>query len=220
MSGRTLVATYDYPNLRGDVRLRKLRFDPKDFRLQTRWKPDGRWLPGVRSDCQRFYRTTLFRLPEVAAACRAGQSVWWCEGEKDSLSVVAAGTPATTTALSAEGTGIDHALHFKRHGARKVVIIADWDLAGASSALDRYTLSRQVGLDARVLAPPKPYGDAADALAAGRKLAHFRLVNLYKLAECAERYKAERVAGRSTYLSAEELAGLKSWSPQTVERSS
>ncbi|MBN2566029.1 MAG: hypothetical protein JXB46_10005, partial [Candidatus Eisenbacteria bacterium] len=84
-----LVATYDYESEDGSLLFQVCRYDPKDFR-QRRPDGNGGWIWNLTG-----VRRVLFRLPRVLEAARSGETVYVVEGEKDVLSLEAAGVVAT-----------------------------------------------------------------------------------------------------------------------------
>jgi hypothetical protein len=191
-----VVAQYIYRDGQGRPRFRKVRLEPKDFRLGSYLGlKDGRdrWAHRIVDGDVHFYLTALYGLPEVNLALKTGQDIWWTEGEKDCEAVRSLGLTATTTALSAEGTLLDHAMRLARFGQRsRVHVVADVDLAGAHSALERLTMLGHVDVRSRVIAPPVGFNDAHDAIEAGLSLCDFRPVPRRSLERADRTYWATR----------------------------
>lgn len=84
-----VVAEYPYTDTQGQTLYTVVRYGPKkDFRCMPK-------LPGEPD-------RVVFGLPEVKAARDAGTPVWFCEGEKDALSLRAHGHVGTTIATGAK----------------------------------------------------------------------------------------------------------------------
>ncbi|WP_310964748.1 hypothetical protein [Nocardioides terrisoli] len=195
------VREYVYTDQKGRPKLRKIRFDPKDFRMES-WSEVGcAWVSGT-SRQEGFKDKALYRLPEVLWALRAGAPTYLCEGEKDA--------DAVTFALGSQGVGTSHwqgankftaeqAGWFSR-GIGPVPVVVDVDNAGALSGLIRRRQLLNNGTSGRritMLAPPRPFKDAADAITAGHTLDDFREVAVPLLYLVADRYIEERKQKRT-----------------------
>lgn len=91
-----VIRTYEYPDASGWGVRRKHRWEPKSFTWEC--QTDSGWNPGYGSEPD-----ILYRLPEVLAAVRAGETIAVTEGEKDADSWVEAGWgPATTPPQNGE----------------------------------------------------------------------------------------------------------------------
>ena len=112
------VATYDYPDERGDLVHVVLRFDPKTFRQARR--VDGGWVTHL-TGCRRL----LYRTPELVA--EPDRWVYVTEGEKDADRLAGAGLLATT---AAQGAGKWSQEHSDQLRGRSVVILPDGDTDG------------------------------------------------------------------------------------------
>ncbi len=124
-----VVATYDYCDAAGTLLMQVVRYDPKDFR-QRRPDGNGGWLWNTDAVAK-----PLFRLPELLAANPADW-VYIPEGERDVLTLVAAGLVAT---CNPGGAGKWSKLASDSAAAldgRRVCIIADADGPGRAHALD------------------------------------------------------------------------------------
>ena len=122
---RRIAATYDYTDESGSLLYQVVRFEPKDFRQR---RPDGaggwEWRLG---DARRV----LYRLPEVLAAAKAGETVYVVEGEKDADAIAELGVCATT---SPAGAGKWRPEYAEALTGATVVIVADKDEPGRKHA--------------------------------------------------------------------------------------
>ena len=116
-------ARYDYTTTGGDLLFYKLRHPGKKF---TQHQPDG--TPG-RGDAQ----PVLYRLPDIAAAIKAGDPIIVVEGEKDADRLAAAGFTATT---NPDGAGTWRTHHTDTLTGAHIVVIPDNDDPGHKHALD------------------------------------------------------------------------------------
>ena len=160
-----IVATYDYRDAGGKLLFQSVRFDPKDFRQR---RPDKSALDGWTWNLKGV-RPVLYRLPELLAAVKAGETVFIAEGEKDVESLVKHNFAATCNAGGAGKWRADYRELFA--GGKAVVIIADKDEPGRNHAIAVAKILCGVVLSAKVLELPdvngKPVKDAADFFAAG-----------------------------------------------------
>jgi putative DNA primase/helicase len=160
---KCIVATYDYLDAAGTLRFQAVRYAPKDFRQR---RPDGKgeWIWNLPLD--RAHRFLLFRLPEVIEAIAQEQTIFVLEGEKDVLTAVQLGIPATCNAGGAGKWSVDHAAHLKD---ADVVLISDNDDAGRRHMED--VAASLVGVAKRVrqltLPDLPPKGDLTDWVRAG-----------------------------------------------------
>jgi len=134
-----IVASYPYPDERGNVLFEVVRFDPKAFKQR---KPDGRggWLWNLNG-----VRHVLYNLPEVIRA----SDVLILEGEKDCETGRRLGFVATCNRSGAGKWRAEYSEHL-RH--RRVVIIPDRDEAGRKHARD---VARSLRLHQSPLRPRK-----------------------------------------------------------------
>lgn len=201
MSGR-IVARYDYTNVKGEPRIRKLRFDPKGFRMKSAYQAaDGTWgyTTGINDERMLFSTRALYKLPEVVAALRVDVPVWWCEGEKDADSLVALGFSATSVWQGSDLYWNQAEWFIKYRSQSDVIVVCDNDLPGGWFGWERYRALIDLGVVASrivVLAPPRPrkYNDVTDLLEAGGRPSDLRVVDLDLLRCAAERYGASRAA--------------------------
>lgn len=201
MSGR-IVANYDYLNVKGEPRLRKVRLDPKGFRMRSAdWQDDqGHWWyrSGVTDERFEFWTMALYRLPEVVSALRVDVPVWWCEGEKDVHALETLGVVATTTPNPSDLWAAQCRWFLKYGTSSDVIVVCDQDEHGGWWGWERYTGLIEVGVDLSRITVVTPksrvHKDAADVVGAGLGLVGFRRVNLVHLQTCAERYGTARAA--------------------------
>jgi putative DNA primase/helicase len=118
-----IVATYPYPDERGNLLYEVVRFDPKAFKQR---KPDGRggWLWNLNG-----VRRVLYNLPEVIPA----SDVLILEGEKDCETGRRLGFVATCNPGGAGKWRPEYSEWLRR---KRVVIIPDRDEAGRKHARD------------------------------------------------------------------------------------
>jgi len=95
---REIEATYLYRSRKGKEEFRKLRFWPKDFRIENHSIPSdnpnkGRWHLPAACDMDEW---PLYRLPELILAKETGETVIYVEGEKDVDRLVKNNCIATT----------------------------------------------------------------------------------------------------------------------------
>lgn len=199
-----IVAKYAYRDERGVVLFEVVRFEPKNFRQR---RPDGKggWIWNTRS-----IRRVPYRLPELLAAVRAGETVYVVEGEKDVERLVALGFNATTNP-GGVGKWLGSYSEFLR-GA-DVVVIPDADEAGSKHAngiaYGLFEIARRV----RVLELPGNGKDASDWIAAGGTAE-----NLLDLAEATADYRPiERPCEANARGDGPVLVRLSNVQPEPVE---
>lgn len=95
---REVDATYLYRSREGKELFRKVRFWPKDFRIENHSIPSSdpskmRWKLPLDRDVDEW---PLYRLPELIAAKETGETVFYVEGEKDVDRLVKHNCIATT----------------------------------------------------------------------------------------------------------------------------
>jgi hypothetical protein len=166
-----ITAKYNYKDERGRLLYQVVRIEPgpdgrKTFRQR---RPDGSdgWIWNLQ-DCRRV----PYRLRQLLAAVRDGQTVFIPEGEKDVLSLVSIGCVATTNAGGA-GKWMDEDSEFLR-GAN-CILLPDNDEAGRNHVATVAQQLKGAATSIRVidLAQHWPAGDApakadvTDWLAAG-----------------------------------------------------
>ena len=123
-----IVATYNYNDTDGRLLFQVCRFDPKGFRQRRpALTAPGEWVWDMKG-----VKLVPYRLPEVIAAAKAGETVFIAEGEKDVAALVANGFQATCNAAGAGKWRDDFAKYFD--GAKVVCIIAGKDTPGRNHA--------------------------------------------------------------------------------------
>lgn len=168
-----IVAQYEYRDAANQVVRRKLRLDPKDFRIDH---PNGAgWEPGKGPAPD-----VLYRLPEVLLAKAAGKPVIVVEGEKDADRLCQLGWAATTNIEGASGEGQrskwKSAYTQQLAGCSQVILIPDNDAAGqAHMQAIKMALQGKVA-DLRLLSlPGLPIkGDVSDWLNAGHAVSELQ----------------------------------------------
>ncbi|PWU57684.1 hypothetical protein DLJ47_01890 [Micromonospora sp. S4605] len=169
----------------------------KSFSYRWRPHPSAPWIKEKpKTDTAGFEADHyLWQLRAVRRAVRAGEPVWWPEGERDALELGRAGVVATSHHGGACKVSPEQCAWLR--GAAGVVLLADRDAAGAACALRRYEgLLEHAGLrpwQVRVLRAATGK-DAADHLAAGYGLADFVPVSLTTLRRKAAEYTPETAA--------------------------
>lgn len=204
MAGRN-VRAYLYSDLAGKPRLRKIRKDPKAFFMQS-WVPGEHafWAKGIRPGQEHFAEQAMYHLPELVWALKAGEPVWWCEGEKDADAIRGVGGVATSHWQGAGAATRDQAKWFLRgNGESLIRLVVDVDKSGcgAHCALARKRLLLSAGVARsriRIVAPPLPHKDAAAAIEAGLPLSRFRRPDESLLTTAANGYTAERKTRRDS----------------------
>jgi hypothetical protein len=218
---REVAATYAYTDGGGRLLYEVLRLLPKAFSCR---RPDG--MGGWMWNLQGVERV-LYRLPEVVAAVRGDEIVFFVEGEKDADAIAALGFAATTHAGGAGKWRPEYAVALR--GGR-VVVIPDNDEPGRRHAETVVgALRPQAGLVRRLELPGLPAkGDFCDWLAARRDegLADLqigcRLLDLAGEAlrsERTERSAADRGAAEgagAAALAAAAVAGTVSREPRNL----
>ncbi len=152
---------YDYTDEAGRLLYQVVRFRPKDFRPR---RPDGRggWIWNLNG-----VDRVLYRQREVLQAKAACQTIYYCEGEKDSDRLVSLGLCATT---AGNATGWRDTFETILQGT-DLIILEDNDDAGRKCAA---TVASKI-IDATILRlPGLPHkGDVSDWLDAGGTLEQF-----------------------------------------------
>ena len=202
MAGRN-VRQYLYTDLAGKPRLRKIRKEPKAFFMQS-WVPGEHafWAKGIRPEQEAFAERAMYHLTELVWALRAGEPVWWCEGEKDADAIRGVGGVATSHWQGAGSATRDQAKWFTGSTSLiRLVVDVDQSGCGANCAIVRKRLLLSAGVARsriRIVAPPHPYKDAAAAIEAGLPLSKFRKPDEARLTAAANGYVAERKVRRES----------------------
>lgn len=198
-----IVATYMYTDERGRPVLRKVRSDPKRFKMQAArytnsrlyWRGDPgcveRWQP-------EWADKAMYNLPVLLDALRLGRRVYLVEGEKDCDVMTALHTvPATTNWQGAGEFTHQQAKWFTTYGNRsKIRIVMDSDGPGRWAGWQRYRLLVAVGVDPKRirLVTPDAGKDVADMALCGLGLDALVRVPRREVRLAAEAYGAERAA--------------------------
>lgn len=212
------VRIYLYSDAAGRPRLRKVRKEPKSLLRQPfgmdSWKPSathkdgGYWVPKLRDWQREFSESALYHLQELVWALSQDRPAYIGEGEKDCdiLRAIGGSDIAATTAWQGASRFTDEQARWFTTGKGPVLIVVDVDEAGAYSGCLRYDALRRVGVDRsrlRIVAPPHPHNDVADALAVGALRADLkgfglRRVFLSQLRPVAASYAVQRHARRGS----------------------
>ena len=161
----TIAATYDYRDVSGKLLFQVCRMDPKDF---CQRRPDANALHGWVWNLKGV-RQVPYRLPELIAAAKAGETVIIAEGEKDVEALARHGCAATCNAGGAGKWRDEFGEHFD--GAKSVIVIADKDTPGRTHAAAVAAKLKPLCRSVKVIELPdqgaQPVKDAADFFAAG-----------------------------------------------------
>lgn len=168
-------AVYDYRDAEHRLRFQVVRTDPKGFRQRV---PDSDASGGFRWGLGSA-EALLYRLPQVLAAVRDGQTIYVAEGEKDVHALVGAGCVATCNPMGA-GKWRDAFSECLR-GA-DVVVVQDDDDAGRKHAAQVRTSLLRVGARVRIVRPAAGK-DPYDHLAAGHGVDDFVAVPEVRLVD-------------------------------------
>lgn len=126
-----LVCCYPYTDSNGTLLFEVARIqtrDGKTFRQHRPADPEKGLFPIVCSVPAEIRGNTIYRQAEVAAAVRAGRTVYVVEGEKDADTIASFGYCGTTSPMGADHWEKGHSEHLR--GA-DVVVIPDADSSGA-----------------------------------------------------------------------------------------
>jgi hypothetical protein len=173
-TSRTIVATYDYVDERGELLFQVCRFDPKHFSQRRPRRPDDDVAAlrkrGVRVDTDWVWslngvRRVLYRLPALLSADPA-TTVHVVEGERDVHALEALGLLATT---NPGGAGKWQPEYTEILRARHVVILPDNDEPGRKHADHVRRMLDCVAATVRVVNLPglPDKGDVSDWASAG-----------------------------------------------------
>jgi len=126
---RREVRRYPYLSTEGEILFAKVRYEPKDFRIEH---PDGNGWEKSIGDAPKV----LYHLPEVKAAIASGEMIYVVEGEKDADRLAELGFVATCNIEGASGGKPKWIPEYTAQisGARNVIIIADRDDVGVHHA--------------------------------------------------------------------------------------
>jgi P4 family phage/plasmid primase-like protien len=163
----TIAATYDYHDATGKLVFQVCRMEPKSFRQR---RPQASAVDGFIWNLKGVGQVP-YRLPELIAAVKGGQTVFIAEGEKDVETLVRHGFAATCNACGAGKWRNEFGEFFD--GAKSVVVIADKDAPGRAHAAEVAAKLKPLARSVKVIELPdneaRPVKDAADFFAAGGK---------------------------------------------------
>lgn len=170
----SIVARYVYTDETGEPVIRKLRYEPKSFRLQRATRPawwEGiRWVTGLKSNTGELLVPLVpYRLPEVLAAVTRGAPVYVVDGEKDADRLAADGVAATCSPYGMARWRPEFSEHLR--GA-EVVVIADRDEPGYRAAQKLAQGLREIAVSVRIVEAAEGK-DAFDHLEAEHSLDEF-----------------------------------------------
>lgn len=152
---RPIIATHDYPDVKGRFLFQKARFTTKPKTKPRHRGPNGRWQWGTGTD-----ERPLYRLPEILGS----DEVVVCEGEKDADSLVKLGFKATTTPF-----GKWEQEHIKALSGKDILIAGDNDKVGEQKVQKAVEALRGHAKSIRIVELPtegKPEGfDVSDFIA-------------------------------------------------------
>ena len=200
---------FTYRDEKGRELFQHVRFIPEDGKrvVYYRWRhhpKDPYWVNGKPTRRTHGFDADdyLYRLPEVLVAVRAGESVWWAEGERDALALRNAGVCGTSHHGAATTVFVEQGAWLA--DAREVVLCLDKDAPGAADGLLRWQiLVEDCGVDPgriRVLySPQRGCKDVRDHLEAGHPLSALRTMSLSGLRKEASKYTKE-TAKRAGYV--------------------
>ncbi|MBZ5739772.1 toprim domain-containing protein [Nocardioides mangrovi] len=198
----SIVADYLYTDHHGRPVIRKIRREPKGFRMYAaRYKGDRLyWKTGVQRWQPEWAEKALFNLPVLLAALQAGEPVYMTEGERDAEAFSSLQKlPVTTNWQGAGKFTREQAEWFLWGGGRSdITIFLDRDDAGHFAAWQRYSLLVGVGVAPSRITMLRPratrHKDLTDVALDGLSRSAFRPVSPRRARLGAERYGAERAA--------------------------
>jgi hypothetical protein len=197
------VREYLYTDHKGRPRLRKLRCEPKAFYMDSWSSTLERWVPRILDEQLAFADRAMYHLNELLWALSADVPVYWCEGEKDADAIRGVGGVATSHWQGALGATRGQARWFASRGSGPIRLVVDVDRSGAGAAcvLGRKRLLLGEGVKRsriRIIAPPLPYKDAAEAIEHGRTLSEFRRPSEAAMTKLAAEYASTRSQRRES----------------------
>jgi putative DNA primase/helicase len=155
---------YFYTRADGETGYKVARRPGKKF-AQARPDGDGGWIWNLRG-----VERVLYQLPNVIAAVAAKETIFVCEGEKDTLALERAGVTAT---CNPGGAGKWRPEYSKSLAGANVVVIADGDEPGRKHAREVAASLKGIAAGVRIVEAAKGK-DASDHLAAGLGVADFK----------------------------------------------
>lgn len=173
-----IAARYVYTDASGEPVIRKLRYEPKDFRLQRATRPawwEGvYWSTGLKGNTgELLVQLVPYRLPDVLAAVKRGAPVYVVDGEKDADRLSAEGVAATCSPYGMARWRPEFSEYLR--GA-SVVIVADRDEPGYRAATKLAASLDGIARSVRVVEAAVGK-DAFDHLEAGHSLDEFAAVS-------------------------------------------
>lgn len=173
----TIKDIYSYTDADGAPLFEVVRYEPKTFR-QRRKDEGGKYIWNIKG-----VPPTLYNLPRVMEAARAGRRVYVVEGEKDADRLGQLGVVAT---CNAGGAGKWRDEHSRQIAGATVVILPDNDEAGQEHAEQVAQSLRGYCEDVRVvpLSLSERKADVSDWLGQGHDLDE-----LSRLADAAPRWR-------------------------------
>ena len=151
---------YDYSDETGKLLFQCVRYTPKNFRQR---RPDGvgGWIWDLKG-----VRRVLYRLPELLAAVKSGEYVFFVEGEKDVDNLVRLGLHATCNPMGAVKWNDQYSEQAR--GVR-AVILRDNDDSGIKHVAQLIDSLRKTATSLVTVELPDlpPKGDVSDWIAAG-----------------------------------------------------
>lgn len=184
----TIADTYDYRWIDGVLLYQVCRMEPKGFR-QRRPDGNGGWLWNMKGT-----PTILYKLPELAAALEASDTIWIAEGERDVDALHAAGVVATCNTGGAGKWRDELSEPFAQMTGERILIVQDKDTPGRAHARSvMRSLSKVVPHSVRIeIVEAREGKDAADHFATGHTVDEFVPVELELDPDEPERDEPER----------------------------
>lgn len=125
---KVIDETYDYVDADGYLVFQVVRYKPKTFRQRVR-NGNGEWTYSTAGITK-----PLYRLPLVLEAVKNGETVFYCEGEKDVHALEALGFVATTHCGGAAAWG-KNPQYIEALKDARLVVLPDNDLPGRQLAI-------------------------------------------------------------------------------------
>lgn len=204
----TLKAIFIYTDDLGRPVLRKIRKagshsnGSKHFTVQAaRYRNDRLYWKSGRGCAEKWQPNwaskAIYNLPVVLDALRAGEDVWFTEGERDADTLMTvARVAATTTHQGIERITPEQAAWFVQ-GDSQINILMDNDEPGRFGGWSRYVALTQAGVDrsrVRLWLPAKGLKDVTEAVAALGLDPAMRRANRSRTRDAAFRYGTARAA--------------------------
>jgi 5S rRNA maturation endonuclease (ribonuclease M5) len=201
---KRVVKTYDYTDEQGNLLFQVCRTEPKGF-FQRRPDGKGGWINGLGD-----VTPTLYHLPPLKKAIKAGTKVFIAEGEKDVEALERLGLFATTNPM---GAGKWRDAYSSELKGAKCVILPDNDEVGREHAQQvaksLYGIAESIKILELTSLPVK--GDVSDWIMAGGTKEE-----LLKLADNAEEYRPQPDTSGITLFTAQEIAAATFNDPEYI----